>query len=50
MAPPPPVDLNAAKPARVEQRSTRSRKRQAGMGPSSLAIPLAQGSKPNIPN
>jgi hypothetical protein len=48
--PPPPVQLPQSDVARVKNPSTRSRRRQAGRGPSSLTIPLAQNTRPNIPN
>jgi hypothetical protein len=49
--PPPPPQMTAeASPATVRAPSRRARRRQAAMGPSSLAIPLAQSTRPNIPN
>jgi len=47
--PPPPSMVAETDAAKVKTPSTRARRRQASRGPSSLSIPLAKASTPNIP-
>lgn len=48
--PPPPAMVQETDAAKVKTPSTRARRRQASRGPSSLSIPLAKASMPNIPS